>query len=55
MRLDKYLSESTPYSRKEIKNLAGKGAICVNGVTVKKSDIQVTEQDEITVNGEKIL
>ena len=55
MRLDKYLSESTPYSRKEIKNLAGKGAICVNGVMVKKSDIQVTEQDEITVNGEKIL
>lgn len=55
MRLDKYLSESTPFSRKEIKILAGKGAICVNGVTIRKSDIQVTDQDEITVNGEKIF
>ena len=55
MRLDKFLSESTPLSRKEIKKLAGKGAICVNGTIVKKSDVHVGEEDEITVNGEKIV
>ena len=54
MRLDKFLSESTAYSRKEIKVLAGKGKISVNGTVVKKSDIQVSEQDEIIVNGEMI-
>lgn len=54
MRLDKFLSESTPLSRKEIKALAGKGKISVNGNVIKKSDIQVTEQDHIEVNGEPV-
>lgn len=54
MRLDKFLSESTPFSRKEIKSLAGKGKISVNGTIIRKSDVQVTENDTIEVNGEKI-
>ena len=54
MRLDKFLSESTPYSRKEIKHLAVKGNISVNGTVIRKSDIQVTENDCIEVNGEKV-
>lgn len=52
MRLDKFLSESTAYSRKEIKILAGKGAITVNGSPIKKSDSQVSELDEIAIHGE---
>ena len=54
MRLDKYLSESTSYSRKEIKLLAAKGKISVNGSIAKKADLSVTENDLIEVNGEKI-
>ena len=54
MRLDKFLSESTPFSRKEIKSLAGKGKISLNGTVIRKSDVQVTENDIIEVNGEKI-
>ncbi|MBQ7402223.1 MAG: rRNA pseudouridine synthase [Lentisphaeria bacterium] len=54
MRLDKYLSESTSYSRKEIKLLAAKGNISVNGKIIRKSDFSVSENDLIQVNGEKI-
>ena len=54
MRLDKFLSESTPFSRKEIKILAGKGKISINGIIVKKSDFSVNENDIIEVNGEKV-
>ena len=55
MRLDKFLSESTPYSRKEIKALVGKGLVDVNGTTVKKSDIKVSENDDVRINGEQIV
>lgn len=54
MRLDKFLSESTSLSRKEIKGLIKNGAVSVNGTTAKKSDIKVCEEDEISLNGESV-
>jgi 16S rRNA pseudouridine516 synthase len=56
MRLDKYLSESTPYSRSEIRNLVKRHAVTVNGVPAKTADMKVDETaDDVRVNGEKIL
>lgn len=54
MRLDKYISESTPYSRKEIKTLIRKKEVSVNGVTALRPEEQVTENDEVYVSGERI-
>jgi len=40
-RLDKFISTQTSYSRKDIKALAKKGQITVNGAVVKACDIKV--------------
>lgn len=54
MRLDKYISDSTPYSRKEIKRLVKYGSVTVNGITAAKPEMQVTESDRIAIDGEVI-
>lgn len=52
MRLDKYLSECTPLSRKEIKKIAKQGLITVNGQLATSGDVKVSENtDEIRVEG----
>ncbi len=52
MRLDKYLSESAPLSRKDIKQLIKKKSITVNGETALRPEMQVNESDTIAVDGE---
>lgn len=55
IRLDKFISERTEYTRSQIKEMAGQGKITVNGVTIKKPDVKiVAETAEICVCGEKI-
>lgn len=54
MRLDKYLSECTALSRKEIKKLIKQGEVFVNHNIASKAELQVLESDEITVSGERI-
>ncbi len=54
MRLDKYISDSAPYSRREIKKLIKYGSVTVNGITAAKPETQVAEDDEIAIDGEKI-
>lgn len=41
IRLDKYISERTEYSRSKIKELAAKGKITVNNIIIKKSDTKI--------------
>ena len=41
IRLDKFISERTEYSRSRIKELAAKGKITVDGMTVKRSDDKI--------------
>ena len=41
IRLDKFISERTEYSRSQIKELASKGKITVDGITVKRSDDKI--------------
>lgn len=52
MRLDKYLSECTALSRKEIKKLIKQGGVFVNSAVAQKAEQQVLESDEISVLGE---
>lgn len=54
IRLDKLISQSTDLSRKEVKRLAHKGEILVNGEVVKSTDLKVQESDVVTCQGESI-
>ena len=55
IRLDKFISERTEYTRSQIKELAAKGKICLGGVIVKKSDTKIDpESADVTVCGQKI-
>lgn len=54
MRLDKYLSEMSVGTRKEVKELIKNKRVSVNGVTVRNSDLKVSESDEIMVDGEVV-
>ena len=56
MRLDKYLSDATPHSRKDVRSLVKKNAITVNGVTAKAVDMKVNEKsDSVCVNGVPVV
>lgn len=56
IRLDKFLSEASPYSRRDVRGLVKRGAVAVNGVPAKAPDMKVNEnQDVICVNGEHVI
>ena len=55
MRLDKYLSDATAYSRREIRGLVNRKAITVNGLIAKAADMKINETaDQVCVNGEPV-
>jgi len=55
MRLDKFLTHTGTLTRKQANAAAKAGKLCVNGKTVKRSDIHIDpEQDKITYNGQPI-
>lgn len=55
MRLDKYLTECSGYSRKEAKQLIGKGRVSINGEAVKRPECKVEpERDEIMLDGNRL-
>lgn len=47
IRLDKFISERTEYSRREIKELAKKGEIKLGGGSVKSTDIKIDPETDI--------
>lgn len=56
MRLDKFLAEMGEGSRSQLKEMAKKGRIHVNGQPEKKTDRKINpETDQITVDGREIL
>ena len=56
MRLDKYLSDATAYSRRDIRGLVNRKAITVNGLIAKAADMKINETaDQVCVNGELIV
>lgn len=55
IRLDRFISERTQYTRSQIKILASKGKITVNGIISKKTDLKINlENDCINVLGNQI-
>ncbi len=55
IRLDKFISERTEYTRSQIKELAKKGKISVDGVPVRASDTKIEpETADVSVLGQKI-
>lgn len=52
MRLDKFVSKSTEYSKDEAIQLIHAGQLRVNGAAVMNEAIQVHENNTITLNGE---
>ena len=56
MRLDKYLSDATAYSRRDIRGLVNHKAITVNGLIAKAADMKINEAaDQVCVNGEPVV
>ena len=53
-RIDKIISEQTPYTRKKIKEKIKKNKILLNGVMVRKPETKVSPEDIITIDG-KVL
>ncbi len=55
IRLDRFISERGELTRSQIKELAAKGQIRVNGVVVKKSDTKIDpDRDEVEVQGSRL-
>ena len=56
LRLDKYLSDATSYSRREVRGLVKRKAVTVNGTVARDVDIKVDEtQDTVCVNGTAVV
>lgn len=53
VRLDKFLADAGAGTRSEVK-IYSKGKVQVNGVTAKKSEIKVSEEDEVVLDGNRI-
>ena len=56
IRLDKFVSERTEFSRSQIKNLVKKGEIKIDGAVPKSSDVKIDpETQKITVCGSELI
>ena len=55
MRLDKFISVNSAYSRNEIRLAARRGKITVNGVTEKRFDAKITPEDKIVIYDTQIF
>lgn len=55
IRLDKFVSERTEFSRSQIKNLVKNGEISVDGTAVKSSDVKIDpEEQKVSVCGRMV-
>lgn len=55
LRIDKFISVAAAVSRTDAKLLLKNGAITVNGVTVKKADTKVSEDDTVYCQGKQLI
>lgn len=54
MRIDKYLSQSTGFSRKDIKRMMHKDRVEVNGKPLRDSSYKLSEDDVVTLDDREI-
>ena len=52
VRLDKFLADAGAGTRSEVKKYIQKGQVQVNGKSVKKPELKVTEEDQVVINGQ---
>ena len=50
VRLDKFLADAGAGTRSEVKKYIQKGQVQVNGKSVKKPELKVTEEDQVVMN-----
>ncbi len=55
LRIDKFISVAAAVSRNDAKQLLKSGAVTVNGLTVKKADAKVSEDDTVFCQGKQIF
>ncbi len=55
LRIDKFISVAAAVSRTDAKQLLKSGAVTVNGVTVKKADTKVCENDIVLCHGKQLI
>ena len=53
-RLDKWICDRTPFSRKEVKAQIRNGKVKVNGETVTSADAHIGETDTVTLDGKTL-
>lgn len=53
MRLDKFVSDAIGVTRKDSKNLIKKGLVSVNGAIIKDVGANVSESDQLIIDGKK--
>lgn len=54
MRLDKFIGQSTPFSRRQIQALIKAGAVLVNETLTKSPALHVRAQDRVTLDGKPV-
>ena len=55
IRLDKFLSDATAYSRKDVRTLLKRKAVSVNGIAARTPDMKIDEtKDTVCVDGETV-
>jgi len=54
MRLDKFLSNNTSYSRSQTHKLIHAGEVTVNGQIIKKADYKINDADHIFLNQQQV-
>jgi len=55
MRLDKFISACTDFSRSQTKKIISKGDVTVGGVFIKDPSHKISDQDEVCLLGRRIL
>ena len=54
MRLDKFLSANTHYSRTQIQQLVRHGLVKINSTVATKSSLHINEGDQVYVDGKLV-
>lgn len=55
IRLDKFLTQAAELTRSEAKQRIKKGSVTVNGEIVKKSEMKVSPQDKVCLDGKAVV
>ncbi len=55
MRLDKFVSNNSPYSRSEVRRLLRSGRLLVNGKPARDSGMTLVASDEVALDGEVLV